>query len=104
MDFRKVLRKTKYKDKIDYIMVFFENAGINDFESLQNAPVCIGHLPKIDIYDLVREINEALFDEESVVVMEKPLQQTKKIVTGKAEKAEPVLEKGDKKLPDVKEE
>ena len=111
MDFRKVLRKTKYKDKIDFIMRFFENAGIDNYDALQNAPGSIGHLPNIDIYDLVKAINDALVEDDplsltkivvddQVVEPSKAVKRIKKNVTDDAD-ADSVLEKGDENLPNV---
>jgi len=56
MDFRKLLRKTKYKNHIDCIVKFFVNGGIVDLKTLQSAPATLGHVCGCDIYDVVNEI------------------------------------------------
>lgn len=83
MDFRRVLRRTKYRDKINCLIKMFENAGIVDDETLQQAPILLGHVCGCDIYDLVRTINEAIAEvelkvEETIptVTVEVPAEET----------------------------
>lgn len=57
---RETIKQTRYANKVDCLLRMFEQAGIYDQVSLQNAPATLGHVCGVDIYQLVEELNLAI--------------------------------------------
>ena len=75
MDFRKLLRDTRFKGEIDYLIPLFKNAGIENMEQVQNLPVLLRGIRRVDPYILVEELNNA-HDRQLVTVMENKKEMT----------------------------
>lgn len=75
MDFRKLLRDTRFKGEIDYLIPLFKNAGIENMEHVQNLPVLLRGIRRVDPYILVEELNNA-HDRQLVTVMENKKEMT----------------------------
>lgn len=55
--FKDLILASSFRDKINCMLPVLENAGIKDYQTLQNAPSILGNFCDVDIYQFVAELN-----------------------------------------------